>query len=82
LQDSSFVNSNLNFVNFQTTTGLTCDQIQQAKSARLVELPYYLRQCELPPLDSTKVSKLDKDDDSGQKNTRSKKSTKRKSSKK
>lgn len=57
LQETSFVNANLNYVNFESTTGLTCEQLQQAKSYRLIDLPYYLRKCELPPRTESKVSK-------------------------
>jgi len=59
IQESSFVDANLNFVNFQTTTGLTCEQLQQGKSFRLIELPYYLRSCQLPPPENPTVSKLE-----------------------
>jgi len=59
IQEGSFIGANLNYVDFQTTTGLTCEQLQQGKSFRLIELPYYLRNCQLPPLKESTVSKLD-----------------------
>ena len=59
VQESSFVGANLNYTNFQLTTGLTCEQLQLAKSFRLIELPFYLRQCQLPPREESTVSKLE-----------------------
>jgi len=73
LQESSFVGANLNFANFQTTMGLTCEQLKQAKSFRLVELPVYLRECELSATEESTVSQLEVP---VKKSTKAKKSTK------
>lgn len=45
IQNSSFKDSLLTNVDFQTTTGLTCEQLSQAKSHEGIKLPYHLVDC-------------------------------------